>query len=183
MLTQKCDRKFPCGLCVSRGVSHLCKWESVPVARIPPQRPPHVGKTPPTDSERQVNELNARIAYLEESLTACQLKLQNPLLPTGESHLLQFPTDLHQIINWSDHLESPSSNSPSCFSSDSLEDDNDRPCTIVPFSHATYATSLALVQLSLGYSDEYAGRGTILHGLDVVSQPSAVFVSDSSCSD
>lgn len=39
-LPQKCDREQPCGLCKSRGVEHLCRWELEPFARPPPARPP-----------------------------------------------------------------------------------------------------------------------------------------------
>ncbi|KAI5123647.1 hypothetical protein M0805_001680 [Coniferiporia weirii] len=37
---QKCDRQQPCGLCRTRGVEHLCRWETEPFARPPPARPP-----------------------------------------------------------------------------------------------------------------------------------------------
>lgn len=37
---QKCDREQPCGLCKTRGVEHLCRWELEPFARPPPARPP-----------------------------------------------------------------------------------------------------------------------------------------------
>lgn len=38
---QKCDRQQPCGLCTSRGVVHLCRWELEPFARPSPVRPPN----------------------------------------------------------------------------------------------------------------------------------------------
>lgn len=39
--SKKCDRQQPCGLCTSRGVEHLCRWELEPFARPPPARPPN----------------------------------------------------------------------------------------------------------------------------------------------
>jgi hypothetical protein len=40
MSPQKCDRQQPCGLCKSRNVEHLCRWELEPYARPQPARPP-----------------------------------------------------------------------------------------------------------------------------------------------
>ncbi|KAK7045690.1 hypothetical protein VNI00_007523 [Paramarasmius palmivorus] len=66
---QRCDRNYPCGLCTSRGVSHLCRWESVPVSRPTPARPPdHRGLRTATDSETKIKELSERIVVLERSL-------------------------------------------------------------------------------------------------------------------
>ncbi|KAG6820824.1 hypothetical protein H0H93_011118 [Arthromyces matolae] len=73
---QKCDRKYPCSLCTQRGVTHLCRWETVPVARPTPARPPN-GPAHPT-SEQTIEDLHARIANLEK-LLAEKLEDKPPL--------------------------------------------------------------------------------------------------------
>lgn len=54
---QKCDRQQPCGLCRSRGVEHLCRWELEPFARPTPARPPAIQQTARqgTPSDQVVN--------------------------------------------------------------------------------------------------------------------------------
>ena len=54
--TQKCDRAQPCGLCKSRGVEHLCRWELEPFARPPPSRPNGVRKAEGKSPENKQNE-------------------------------------------------------------------------------------------------------------------------------
>ncbi|KAI8990423.1 hypothetical protein BD414DRAFT_521660 [Trametes punicea] len=65
---QKCDRQIPCGLCVSRGVPQLCRWEPL-VARPVPQRPPEGAPTVPEAAQSTIATLSARIATLEEVIS------------------------------------------------------------------------------------------------------------------
>ncbi|KAG6866418.1 hypothetical protein C0991_004703 [Blastosporella zonata] len=90
---QKCDRKYPCSLCTQRGVTHLCRWETVPLARPAPARPP--GGATHSNSEQTIEILRARIASLEKALNdkaeqnnflAAKIEpVSDPVLPTSPS--------------------------------------------------------------------------------------------------
>ncbi|KAJ3480371.1 hypothetical protein NLI96_g8396 [Meripilus lineatus] len=77
---QKCDRKVPCGLCVSRGIPNLCRWEPF-VVRPTPQRPPVISPEPSAQvaaaaaasAEATIQTLTARVAALEKALAAKQV--------------------------------------------------------------------------------------------------------------
>ncbi|KAI0659660.1 hypothetical protein C8Q70DRAFT_915208 [Cubamyces menziesii] len=75
---QKCDRQIPCGLCVSRGVPQLCRWEPL-VARPAPQRPPDGAPTIPVSESAQstIAALSARIAALEEVISKQNVQIRD----------------------------------------------------------------------------------------------------------
>ncbi|KAJ7497031.1 hypothetical protein FB451DRAFT_212266 [Mycena latifolia] len=174
---QRCDRVYPCGLCVSRGVSHLCRWENVPVARPAPARPPVVPA--PGTSDASIRQLSARIASLEQTVVAERLRNR----PRSDNHLdalsgssphsssrgLSLPND-YSPHNSVVSLQSPSSgNSP--YSSPepySQDDDNERiPAT--PLSDGVYHTVASLTQQSMAHHGEYIGRGSSLSALYSIS--------------
>jgi len=96
---QKCDRKYPCGSCTARNVTHLCRWESVPVARPAPQRPPHIfdlSTPPPSDAaENTIKELHQRIAALEKALMDKDAQRSPPPAHATPAPILQTPTHAH----------------------------------------------------------------------------------------
>lgn len=95
---QKCDRNYPCSLCVSRGVQHLCRWESVPVARPAPARPPENISRSASSHDLTIRELTARIATLEQALAHSN---QNPIqLPTS-------PIEVHSPVHPQQHHTPP----------------------------------------------------------------------------
>ncbi|KAJ7690683.1 hypothetical protein B0H17DRAFT_1064470 [Mycena rosella] len=171
---QRCDRVYPCGLCVSRGVSHLCRWENVPVARPTPARPPVVPA--PGTSDASIQQLSARIASLEQTVVAERLRNRpnhlDPLSgssPHSSSRGLSLPDD-YSPHNSVVSLQSPSSgNSP--YSSPepySQEDENERlPAT--PLSDSVYHTVTSLAQQSMAHHGEYIGRGSSLSALYSIS--------------
>ncbi|KAF6760185.1 hypothetical protein DFP72DRAFT_883456 [Ephemerocybe angulata] len=68
---QKCDRSHPCGLCVARGVANMCRWETVPMARPAPSRPPETAIRyidGIAQHDTIVKDLQDRIATLEQAL-------------------------------------------------------------------------------------------------------------------
>lgn len=85
---------MPCSLCVSRGVSHLCRWESVPVARPAPARPPIASASPPDSRASSVNlltsqvgdDLRKRIEILEKTIATqnALLRRVKPVVPISE---------------------------------------------------------------------------------------------------
>ncbi|KAJ7125004.1 hypothetical protein C8R44DRAFT_128821 [Mycena epipterygia] len=174
---QRCDRVYPCGLCVSRGVSHLCRWENVPVARPTPARPPVVPA--PGTSDASIQQLSARIASLEQTVVAERLRNR----PRSDNHLdalsgssphsssrgLSLPND-YSPHNSVVSLQSPSSgNSP--YSSPepySQEDDSER-TTATPLPDSVYHTVASLTQHSLAHHGEYIGRGSSLSALYSIS--------------
>ncbi|KAJ7232790.1 hypothetical protein B0H12DRAFT_1239538 [Mycena haematopus] len=150
---QRCDRVYPCGLCVSRGVSHLCRWENVPVARPLPARPPVI---PSPGSSDSIQQLSARIASLEKTVVAERLRNRS-----GRT-IITIPFQSPVLIP----RASPSSaNSP--YSSPepySQEDENERlAAPLLPDS--VYQTVSSLAQQSLAHHGEYIGKGSSLSAL------------------
>ncbi|KAJ7188570.1 hypothetical protein C8R46DRAFT_1055130 [Mycena filopes] len=163
---QRCDRVYPCGLCVSRGVSHLCRWENVPVARPAPARPP----------------CSSNIGWrLEQTVVAERLrnrsqsdKLHDGLaVSSPSSRALSLPND-YSPHNSVVSLQSPSSaNSP--YSSPepySQEEENDRQAA-TPLPDNVYQTVSSLTQQSIAHHGEYVGRGSSLSALYSISTKAA----------
>ncbi|KAJ6558470.1 hypothetical protein DFH09DRAFT_922599, partial [Mycena vulgaris] len=178
---QRCDRVYPCGLCVSRGVSHLCRWENVPVARPTPARPPVVPA--PGTNDASIQQLSARIASLEQTVVAerrrnrtrsdTHLDAFSGSSPHSSSRGLSIPND-YSPHNSVVSLQSPSSgNSP--YSSPepySQEDENERlPAT--PLTEGVYHTVASLTQQSIAHHGEYIGRGSSLSALYSISSKAA----------
>ncbi|KAJ7039188.1 hypothetical protein C8F04DRAFT_1255333 [Mycena alexandri] len=178
---QRCDRVYPCGLCVSRGVSHLCRWENVPVARPTPARPPVVPAS--AGSSESIQQLSARIASLEQTVVAERLRnrshsdnLHDGLTvssPHSSSRGLSLPND-YSPHNSVVSLQSPSSaNSP--YSSPepySQEDENDR-LAATPLPDNVYQTVSSLTQQSIAHHGEFVGRGSSLSALYSISSKTA----------
>ncbi|KAF7375913.1 hypothetical protein MSAN_00005700 [Mycena sanguinolenta] len=177
---QRCDRVYPCGLCVSRGVSHLCRWENVPVARPTPARPPMV---PSPGSSDSIQQLSARIASLEKAVVAERSRNRSRSgnhhdslavsSPHSSSRGLSLPNDYspgNSVVS----LQSPSSaNSP--YSSPepySQEDENER-LAAPHLSDSVYQTVSSLAQQSLAHHGEYIGRGSSLSALYSISSREA----------
>ncbi|KAJ6497794.1 hypothetical protein C8R45DRAFT_139640 [Mycena sanguinolenta] len=177
---QRCDRVYPCGLCVSRGVSHLCRWENVPVARPTPARPPVV---PSPESSNSIQQLSARIASLEKAVVAersrNRSRSDNSLAvssPHSSSRGLSLPNDYspgNSVVS----LQSPSTaNSP--YSSPepySQEDENER-LAAPHLSDSVYQTVSSLAQQSLAHHGEYIGRGSSLSALYSVAMSCPIFL-------
>lgn len=180
---QRCDRVYPCGLCVSRGVSHLCRWENVPVARPTPARPPVI---PSPGSNDSIQQLSARIASLEKTVVAERLRNRSRSdnhhdslsvsSPHSSSRGLSLPNDYSpgdSVVS----LHSPSSaNSP--YSSPepySQEDENER-LAAPHLSDNVYHTVSSLAQQSIAHHGEYIGRGSSLSALYSVAIPSRAFL-------
>ncbi|KAF7315237.1 hypothetical protein MIND_00038100 [Mycena indigotica] len=157
---QRCDRSYPCGLCVSRGVAHLCRWETVPVARPTPARPPVI---PSQNAQDKIQQLSARIASLEAMVAAERRK--NSTL-AGSS-----PRSSNSLaIDFSPHgsvvsLQSPSNgnspnSSPEPYPPD--EDDDFVPATL---SDSGYCSVASLSQCCVAHHGEYVGSGSLLSAL------------------
>ncbi|KAF5345297.1 hypothetical protein D9758_008475 [Tetrapyrgos nigripes] len=153
---QKCDRKYPCGLCVSRDVSHLCRWESVPFARPPPGRPPNY---PGPDSETVIRELTERITVLERALAERE-------------------TEFHSDPDSDQKLYSPafsSDNSPLPLQESSFYFPPDAhlsgfvPLPVQPTYWEVFKPADSLIHLALGQLGEYLGRGSSLDCLRIIS--------------
>ncbi|KAJ7128969.1 hypothetical protein C8R43DRAFT_896857 [Mycena crocata] len=178
---QRCDRVYPCGLCVSRGVSHLCRWENVPVARPTPARPPVV-PTPGT-SDASIQQLSARIASLEQTVVAERLRNR----PRSDNHLdtlsgssphsssrgLSLPNDYsphHSVVS----LQSPSSgNSPYSSPEPYSQEDENEHLAATPLADSVYNAVSTLAQQSLGHHGEYIGKGSSLSALYSISTKTA----------
>ncbi|KZP19385.1 hypothetical protein FIBSPDRAFT_932896 [Athelia psychrophila] len=161
---QKCDRQTPCGLCVSRGVAHLCKWESQPVSRPAPARPPvnaipvdrspRDSRTPPAPDAAKVAEMHARIVHMERTILAqadlilrAGIDIDSNALAQHSQRLTQRTAPLHTIAP-----------------ADESESDADSECA--PLGGEVHEAAMALAQLSLGtHHGEYYGRGTVVHAL------------------
>ncbi|KAL0956253.1 hypothetical protein HGRIS_002407 [Hohenbuehelia grisea] len=175
---QKCDRNQPCGLCVSRGVSHLCRWENVPVARPPPRRPPGFAVEPKPHSSRE-EELLSRIATLEDVISQLQSNSSVNSFTRGDfgSEVSQSQTagdpaslavpDLFRSSSYSS--TSSSSSSPDLHEHQRPLEDGNRGAENDNFE--AYTITAALSQVSLVHYGEYLGRGTIFASLHTLSSP------------
>ncbi|KAH8814497.1 hypothetical protein DL96DRAFT_414687 [Flagelloscypha sp. PMI_526] len=82
---QRCDRQKPCALCVKRGNADLCVYSTEPFLRPPPKRrlwnesyattaarksvSPSTGDSGTDNSQKKIQELNMKIAHLEQTIT------------------------------------------------------------------------------------------------------------------
>ncbi|TFK44458.1 hypothetical protein BDQ12DRAFT_17980 [Crucibulum laeve] len=159
---QKCDRNYPCSLCVARGVTHLCRWENVPVARPSPARPPaealRSSSTVSNEQESTIRELTARIASLEKALA--EQKNLNGSPATSPS----VPPEL-----------STSPQSSGCVDSNAATSGRaspEPPKDILPdsfLSDPLYEAISTVAQLSFGHHGEYVGRGSLICALRSIS--------------
>ncbi|KAF9528484.1 hypothetical protein CPB83DRAFT_894272 [Crepidotus variabilis] len=186
---QKCDRNQPCSLCVSRGVSHLCRWESVPVARPPPARPPRnaygESSSEGVSNNQDVEELLQKIAYLEDELA--HARSQRPLDLTPESGTLASTassssaspslTDLneHTIFVSPEAQRSGLRRHSQSPAVDPFPINPQYPnltrTSLRQLSEQYYQTASSSVLRSLGHHGEYMGRGSLLCCLHRVKLP------------
>ncbi|KAJ7714340.1 hypothetical protein DFH07DRAFT_380442 [Mycena maculata] len=177
---QRCDRVYPCGLCVSRGVSHLCRWENVPVARPAPARPPVVPAAGTSDAS--IQQLSARIATLEQTVVAERLRNRprsdnhlDALSPRSSSRGLSISNDYSPHNSVASLQSASSGNSP--YSSPepySQDDENERLASAAtPLPDSVYHTVSSLAQQSLAHHGEYIGGGSSLSALYSISSKSA----------
>ena len=159
---QKCDRQIPCGLCTTRGIPHLCRWEPI-VVRPTPQRPPTEAIS--VSANATIEALSARIAALEQALKQQQHGTVNgddTPNPTGTPSGSQTP----------EFIPEPSA-ALSLSAGESNEVENEeRPHALI--DHDVQVAAVALAQLSLAPKAEYVGSGTVLCALHRVS-PTTTF--------
>ena len=169
---QKCDRQIPCGLCVSRGIPHLCRWEPI-VARPSPQRPPD--GAPTTSQQSTIAALTARIALLEETI-----QRQNELLSPNSSHRRSTPPsspsfngdsvlpDNWRVVDSFDDIDPAESHSGptlyTCPQDPPSDGDND-----TPYETDIQLAAVKMAQLTIAPSNEYIGIGTIICAIHKVS--------------
>ncbi|KAH8830901.1 hypothetical protein DL96DRAFT_1594763 [Flagelloscypha sp. PMI_526] len=153
---QKCDRQRPCGLCTSRGVTHLCRWESDYV------KPP-TG----TDLLGTIDRLKSRVIMLEEALhqqsnSTMSQSSPNPGYPSPTSNIAT-PTaspSLSQVRTVASllsqatpgvHTQAPTPLPPNVKEDSCAQSDN------------IYAAAVNLAKASVvSGAGEYVGQGTIV---------------------
>ncbi|PCH43093.1 hypothetical protein WOLCODRAFT_103068 [Wolfiporia cocos MD-104 SS10] len=188
---QRCDRKTPCGLCVTRGVPHLCRWEPI-MARPTPQRPPGPAATPTgragKASENTVEALSKRIAVLEQ--TILQQNLKNSQRLEGHGQAAETAVHSHEPLLELTEQDAIASQDPnacgvsekaSLYSAGDVttaQGNQDAPldlrCVAGPralYDYKVQAAAVALAQLSLAPREEYIGGGTILCALHKLGNP------------
>ncbi|KII83672.1 hypothetical protein PLICRDRAFT_180273 [Plicaturopsis crispa FD-325 SS-3] len=148
---QKCDRQQPCALCVSRNVAHLCRWDSVPMARPAPARPPRVPAAERQQLEtatETIRVLTERVAQLEESLARHQtLELEG----APESFGAEPSRTSHETSIFSQHDPGGAAMPDDGGSSERPQDSD----------VSEIASALAQFTLS-EYDGEYMGQSTII---------------------
>ncbi|KAF4599716.1 Oaf3p [Pleurotus pulmonarius] len=156
----KCDRNQPCGLCVSRDVSHLCRWENVPVARPVPQRPPNVGVRaesqtavacePGKSGEPSAAEMLARIAALEQTIAEMKMNSRppRPIEVEHETSESLGNNESHRLLNT-----------------------NGETSALIPVKRDAYIMSAALALVSIGHHGEFIGRGSAFCALHMLGSP------------
>ncbi|KAH9943764.1 hypothetical protein B0H21DRAFT_810161 [Amylocystis lapponica] len=158
---QKCDRQIPCGLCTSRGIANLCRWEPI-VVRPAPQRPPALSTTAAADT---IQALSARIAVLEQTLVRQAATVSaNPNDQGNNAAGANVPA-FHDV----EKSTSSSSSNASNRSSNSLLTATGGPRALYDFNVQLAAVGLA--QLSLAPREEYIGSGTLLCALHKLGNP------------
>ncbi|OCH90853.1 hypothetical protein OBBRIDRAFT_887380 [Obba rivulosa] len=164
---QKCDRQTPCGLCTSRGVAHLCRWEPI-VARPTPQRPPVTFTDAAHDT---IQALSARIAALEQTISRQNNALKEQAANLGSSSASSADYPDTEAAESSGAASRRLSLDLSAFegmpsgsgTSGSTPVTEESPRALIDFD--VQVAAVALAQLSLAPRTEYVGCGTILCAL------------------
>ncbi|KAI0354319.1 hypothetical protein OH77DRAFT_1405549 [Trametes cingulata] len=197
---QKCDRQIPCGLCVARGVPHLCRWEPL-VARPAPQRPPEGAPTAPAESAHStIAALSARIAALEDVISRQNLQIRGLAEPANGSPKAQGASStvtVETVVKSSAYAaaSSPSDSASSDRSSSGSGSKNGRAdgsstshsspgascvpngnaeeedCALSRYDYDVQSAAVALAQLSLAHDSEFVGAGTIPYALHKLGDP------------
>ncbi|KAL6308936.1 hypothetical protein BKA93DRAFT_762530 [Sparassis latifolia] len=154
---QKCDRQIPCGLCTTRGIAHLCRWEPI-VVRPTPQRPPVMPSSAASDT---IQALSTRIAVLEQTLLRQNIQLSTgyDCNSPGNSTFDQQPSS----------LDKPEVPIPTGTGAAGGNADSEGPRALYDFN--VQVAAVALAQLSLAPREEYIGAGTILCALHKLGEP------------
>lgn len=157
---QKCDRAYPCGLCVSRGVPHLCHWSPVPIARPTPAKPPARTKTVvESEDQKKMQHLSDRICLLERQLE----QSGTSAFFAGPSYPVNSGPQLSNSRHDSPEQSSSSVHSGSVFSTPEPASWNS---DSVPCLDADTLESIAHSLRILPADQElHAGRGSSLHTL------------------
>ncbi|KAF4620331.1 hypothetical protein D9613_000355 [Agrocybe pediades] len=169
---QKCDRKYPCSLCVTRGVEHLCRWESVPVARPTPARPPanalRDSASGQTDQSELIAELRKKITSLEGELERAKEHLISPYLTCSSSGCRTYATS-SPSANSAENSHSPRTFTPAVDRPASFfelrKDGSEGPSHHAIIDDGTYEATSTIAQLSLAHHGEFIGRGSLLCAL------------------
>ncbi|KAF9482197.1 hypothetical protein BDN70DRAFT_875284 [Pholiota conissans] len=186
---QKCDRKHPCSLCVSRGVAHLCRWESVPLARPPPARPPASALVLKDANAPEPNalvlDLKQRIAALEHELEQARGSCSSPSVNArSPSSRMQSTPPFSGVTDsvsggassafsppqMSESLQQKSP--PQHFAEHALLNDEDEPeigPPSFPLDENAYEATSTLAQLSLAHHGEFIGRGSLICALHAMT--------------
>ncbi|KAI0073183.1 hypothetical protein K474DRAFT_242699 [Panus rudis PR-1116 ss-1] len=157
---QKCDRQFPCGLCTSRGIPHLCRWEPI-VVRPEPQRPPVIPGQTTSEATATIQALVARVAALEEALSkkTAEAPKETTTRKTGSSALS--PIQPTFIPNNDEHIAKDDGDLPAY---------GEGPRRLLDYN--VQVAAVALAQLSLAPRTEYVGSGTVISALNKLGDPS-----------
>ncbi|KAI0670229.1 hypothetical protein C8Q78DRAFT_1090356 [Trametes maxima] len=170
---QKCDRQIPCGLCVSRGVPHLCRWEPL-VARPAPQRPPEGAPTVAESTQSTIATLSARIAALEEVISRQSVQIRQYAgsgdSPSGTEASPNAVTVESLVASGSASVKDGSSASGSSPGHDDSGTEEEE-CALSRYDYDVQRAAVALAQLSLAPQDEYIGSGTIPYALNKLGDP------------
>jgi len=145
----------------------LCRWESNPVARPQPARPPVAGMSNQplpensnasfSGSDDSFEQLYARIASLERTIAAQNQLIQQAQSPPQPSP--PHPGAQTGNLNGDDTQNTEPSHE--------IHNDND---ALQPIGQEVQEAAMALAQLSLGnHHGEYCGRGTVVCALQDVS--------------
>ncbi|KAI0092289.1 hypothetical protein BDY19DRAFT_929331 [Irpex rosettiformis] len=153
---QRCDRQFPCGLCISRGIPHLCRWEPI-VARPEPQRPPPAAIA---NTQITIGVLTARIATLERELA----QARNAAIEKNERDV----SPSTSIVSTSTNVERSSDPATSTSKSGESATGHENVGKQEPralLDHDVQAAAVALAQLSLAPKAEFVGTGSVLSAI------------------
>ncbi|PPQ93655.1 hypothetical protein CVT25_012714 [Psilocybe cyanescens] len=177
--------RLSCVECTKRRqATHLCRWESVPVARPAPARPPisalrEASLATNHDQEELIADLKHRIAALEHELSKAREQPSSPFhtLSSGSCTQSTSPssnaTDVSTNSGLSpghDHLSELSHRHPSVeiLPEQSFRSTRGSPDLLpiaYPLDDATYESISYLAHLSLAHHGEFIGRGSLICAL------------------
>ncbi|KAL5524803.1 hypothetical protein ACEPAF_9949 [Sanghuangporus sanghuang] len=147
---QKCDRQQPCGLCKTRGVEHLCRWETEPYARPPPARPP--GRAG-TRKDRQPPNVVTDWQQIPGGDASMPYAIHNS--PSSQA-----------LLPWKGGISSPSSPSQASLASSISR------TSLSPIHHpheGLKEAALALARMQLTEEDHRLGEGSLAYTLQELS--------------
>ncbi|EJC98978.1 uncharacterized protein FOMMEDRAFT_148940 [Fomitiporia mediterranea MF3/22] len=160
---QKCDRQQPCSLCKTRGVEHLCRWETEPFARPPPARPPG-GRA----AARKEKPSILTISFPANNVPTAASSSSKAIAQTSPISSVYSPTSYQSLVVASSPLSQSSQAGSPLYSRSSQSPFEGR-----PQSEGLKEAALALARMQLTEEAHHLAEGSFAYALQELTNSGA----------